>query len=792
MKYSLRLLTLAVASTSLLALSGCGGGGGGGGVETSTVTVVPSLGQFTPGTDVQLTNPVNGAVLASGPLGANGSVQLTVSGYSGPIVVEVKGNDTVPGKETKYYDERTGSQQTFATGKSLRAVMSGLRDKVGVTALTNAAVVKLEAAKGGLAAVDATKIDDTNAKVAAAVGLLSASILDAPTLVGKDTPAKSLKVTTPGDKYALILAGLAVGSATNAADAAEAFAKDLKDDDVFDGKDSNGTITNAPTPDSLDRNYRTAATSFADPTENLAIQISTLPTTKDVTKVTGDVTSPVNLAKAMFAELRTTLNSFSNPGTGFLDTQATRMNADLNANVAPELTKVSSRIGTLGTAMAMFEDAKAYPSSNTFGLVVQSNPSQGIDTTLSGLFRKSGSHEGVWNGYGSHDVCWTDSAAGVNSKVSCAHAGYGDADHVNNRIKYVVYVLTSSTANQYSYTATRYNIPVTVNVDGQTALGAATLAASVPAGSGTLSKTSSGTTLTGLTINGTLPPSATNPDGTLATGVDTIAISAVRTALTAANNFHYAMSGSVATTNLADASKVVTLSLDNGSYFDSDETASATGGNKVVAAKLVGTAKTSATKFTGALDVGSFKNNADGFYYSPTSIVFNGSISDTSVGGAGEMLTGKLEAAVPDYNLYHSIQGVPTATVSPVATAVPDYNPYPSTQAQSATNYLKATVTFTGTVQAPSRPALKLVVAATKTGVSTGTVTVDYSYGSVWIRGNGGTSATGNTLTLSNQNGVQVVLNSQSAGTVTKSDTTLATIGNGRINYSDGTYESLN
>jgi hypothetical protein len=246
-----------------------------------------------------------------------------------------------------------------------------------------------------------------------------------------------------------------------------------------------------------------------------------------------------------------------------------------------------------------------------------------------------------------------------------------------------------------------------------------------------------------------------------------IAISAGRTALTA-NNFHYALSGSVSTTNLADATKVVSLSLDSGSYMDVDETNVNTTGVKPVAMKLVGTAKTTATKFTGTLDVGSFKNDADGFNYSPTSIVFNGSISDTSTGGAGEMLTGKLEAAVVDYNLYHS------------------------TQPQSGTNYPKATVTFTGTVQAPSRPALKLVVAGVKTGVSTGTITVDYSYGSVKITGSGATGATGNTLTLSNQDGVQVVLTSQGAGTVTKSGATLATIGNGMINYTDGVSESLN
>ena len=46
--------------------------------------------------------------------------------------------------------------------------------------------------------------------------------------------------------------------------------------------------------------------------------------------------SDVNLAKSMFAELRTTLNAFANGSkTGLLDTQATRISDDLKANVAP-------------------------------------------------------------------------------------------------------------------------------------------------------------------------------------------------------------------------------------------------------------------------------------------------------------------------------------------------------------------------------------------------------------------------------------------------------------------------
>jgi len=164
--------------------------------------------------------------------------------------------------------------------------------------------------------------------------------------------------------------------------------------------------------------------------------------------------------------------------------------------------------------------------------------------------------------------------------------------------------------------------------------------------------------------------------------------------------------------------------------------------------------------------------NADGQNPIPTSVVFNGSISDLSTGGAGQILTGKLEATVASYNLYHS------------------------TQADSATNYKHVTLTFTGTVQAPSRPLMTLVLSATRTGLTTNTATLNYSYGTVSITGSGtrdSANPASDTLTLTNQDGIQVVLASGADGHVTKAGVTLATItsSNNMIGYVDGASESM-
>lgn len=745
MKITIKRLSLAIAGVGMLTIYGCGGGSGGSTAATapgdgtsvptpSSMTVTPSLGKFSAGTQVTLTK-LDGSALSTGTIGADGKVTLSLAGSTGPFLVQVLGGTSVT-----YYDEGTKSQQAFGIGKKLRAVVPEVLTEVGVTPLTNAATAKLEAAAGGIAGASVGTIKTANNKVAAVFGL--SDILVAPKPVDGST-GNTLNLATPGDKYALILAALAKTSVSggNAAGTADALASDLKDDklDGQDGTTAPPTPITAYAPATLASKYQEAATESLDDSSKLLAPFQPLVITVDVTNIKPVTNqSDVSLAKAMFAELRTTLNSFANNNkTGFLNTQATRMNDDLNANVAPELTKVAERITALTKAMSAFEDAKTYTINNTHGFYSGVNPI----TSAPALVRVN-----IWDAYGTSDACWTDSATTVINKMTCAHVS-------SNFNGVVVFELTNTAAYQYNYTATRYNGITPVN--------------GAPVGSGTISQTVSGTTMTGVTLNGTLPPSATQTT----TGVDTVAISAARTVLTATNNYRYALSGSVSTSKLADSTKVVTLAFDSGSYIDVNETAAATTGAKLVAAKLLGTAQTAATKFTGTLDVGAFLNDMD-INYAPTSIVFDGSISDISAGGAGQILTGKLEAAVANYGQYYSRQPA------------------------SSTNYLHTTLTFTGTVQAPSRPLMKMVLAVNRTGLSTGAMLLNYNYGtSISITGSGvidNAISANNTMTLSNQDGIVLAISNGANATVTKSGASLATITNGVINYIDGVTESLN
>ncbi|NVO06900.1 MAG: hypothetical protein HXX19_13660 [Rhodoferax sp.] len=353
-------------------------------------------------------------------------------------------------------------------------------------------------------------------------------------------------------------------------------------------------------------------------------------------------------------------------------------------------------------------------------------------------------------------------------------------------MKGILVEVTSTGTNQYSYSAFRYNwavntggtavtgIPAQVTTDGATPT-----PNTIPTGSGTLTKTMSGTTITNLAINGTFPPTATLNDAgvVLTAGVDTVIVNAVRTALSTANNYHYAFTGSVSTPSLADSTKVVTASLDTGSYFDSDETNVATTGSQVLAAKIVGTIKTTATQFAGTFDLSAPSFDGDGQNRQFTKVSFNGDISNLTGANVGKFLTGKLDMNLTNYASFHSFQPV------------------------SATNYRQGTFTFVGTLQAPLRPLMTVTLNGNTTGPTTGTATMKYSYG-LDVEVNGSTttdsaSVAKPVLTLTNQNGVQIVLDTTAyTGPVTvptiSGTTVWGNIAGGVVNYSDGATESFN
>ena len=767
--------------------------------STTTMTVTPSLGKFSAGTVVKL-NKIDETLLSSGTIDATGTATLSLVNYTtGPILVTVVGAAGVT-----YFDEGTNAQVAFGPNAALQALLPTSQNSVGVTALTNAATAMLAAETGGISAATAATINTANYKMAVAFGL--PDILQSPNPVGAaaSADADKLDLAKPADRYALVLAAFAkTSTAGNPAQKSLALALDMKDG-ILDGKDGKSTtpsamLANAATPAAMVAAYQTAARAYANAASQVIAANTPMVMTANVTAVqVMAYQSEISQAKALFAELRTTLSSFSNGSTGFLDTEAVRMQADVDASVAPSTSLVQDRIMAFSDAAKAFDAATRYTTNTQNGFT-------GVDlfpiTGSPALYRETGSIPAAIGGYGTYSICWTPTKAAPSSTggtITCAYAGASStfglaAPAVSNSgsnstlpplrmlaapavsisgsnstlppLRMMVYTLTGNGSGQYSYTATRYNRVV----NNDYTLGAITIP-DLPTGSGTLS-----TSENEVSFSGTFPPSAYSPSTGLPTaGIDTLTIAATRTAMSAANTYYYALSGSVSTSQLSDATKPVSLSLDSGSYIATDETdRAATGTIKPLGVKFVGTAKTAATKANGSFELKTFVADKSGTL-SPTSLTFEGSLSDirSTVAEADRLvLAGKIAATV---------------------TGLENYDPR---LPKSNANYFRPSLTFTGTVQGPARPLLKLVLTVAETGSSPtvnfiGTVGLDYSYGTVRITGSGVANADSNTsaMTLSNQDGIAIATRT---GLVTKSGNTLATIANDMVNYADGTSESL-
>ena len=228
--------------------------------SSTATTVTPSLGLVRNAT-VNLYAQDGATLLGSSETGADGRVDVSVSGYNGPIVVEVLGDDV----DAVYYDEASMTLLSFPAGQRMRALVPGPGGNVGVTPLTEVAyqTALLEDAFP-LTTNDVNTINEA-VRAALAPGLVS--ILSVPTLVDASTPANTLADTEAG-RYALILAALAElgsGQAAPALAVLEALAADAADG-AIDGQNADGSV-GAPYADfinDMSGALNTAASSYAD------------------------------------------------------------------------------------------------------------------------------------------------------------------------------------------------------------------------------------------------------------------------------------------------------------------------------------------------------------------------------------------------------------------------------------------------------------------------------------------------------------------------------------------------
>ena len=206
---------------------------------SSTTAVTPSLGLVQNAT-VNFYAANGTTLLGMGETGADGRVNVTVSNHTGPIVVEVLGDDV----DARYYDEAAGTLLAFPAGQRMRALVAGPGGAVGVTPLTE--VAYQAALLEGAFPLTVAAVNAINEQVRAALAPGLVSILSVPTLVDGATAANSLQDNEAG-RYALVLAALAElanGQAAPALAVLQALAADASDG-VIDGQNGAGSV-NAP------------------------------------------------------------------------------------------------------------------------------------------------------------------------------------------------------------------------------------------------------------------------------------------------------------------------------------------------------------------------------------------------------------------------------------------------------------------------------------------------------------------------------------------------------------------
>lgn len=220
----LKPLAYAVLLASPILLNGCGSSSSSGSPNPNPkeITVAPSLGKISDAT-VRLYKSDSTTLLGTGELSSDGNILISYSGsYAGPIVVVVSGDE-----DATYFDEASGTNINFVTGKQLRAIVPSGTTETTVSMLTELAY---QISLSNSIALTDTSVAQLNELVRQALTPELTSIISVPLLFDSSTTTGALANDESG-RYALRLAALAqLGSgATPALSIAEQLAQDFAD-----------------------------------------------------------------------------------------------------------------------------------------------------------------------------------------------------------------------------------------------------------------------------------------------------------------------------------------------------------------------------------------------------------------------------------------------------------------------------------------------------------------------------------------------------------------------------------
>jgi hypothetical protein len=304
-----------------------------------------------------------------------------------------------------------------------------------------------------------------------------------------------------------------------------------------------------------------------------------------------------------------------------------------------------------------------------------------------------------------------------------------------------------------------------------------------------------------ITMDGYIPPMTSgagvakvgNPGGTDANATS---LTLTKTAIAGQDMWEYTFNGTVKDLKCTGngvatcTTPVFKLALEAGTKLDINQPASGNGDPAKSYANFSGKFITANYSFIGQIEVKNLQAKSVSHGVAPNTWTsqdvvggtasFTGTINGTGLTSVDinhnndfNLMVGKLEASVDDSN-------------------------YDPSLVDSATNFEKFTLTFTGTVfKSVADPGLKLLAKVNDTGWDSGTLIVSYNDYNKGISITGATNfdhhndAVNQDLTLSDGNGISLVLTTDSKTNIMKGNVKLGEIKKGKITYTDGTFESL-
>lgn len=473
-------------------------------------------------------------------------------------------------------------------------------------------------------------------------------------------------------------------------------------------------------------------------------------------------TQGVIAGKAMFANLRSNLNAFSNAQkTGGLNVRSDALQKDLQVAIAPLDNDLANWIVLANNGMVLYADFMASRSGNTTSV-----PGLGICGVASDM---------------AGDILATApaNATSVACHLERTQVPGSEVPDLTKQRTYTSQQFTKSilllpinkSTQNFTYNSRARMETAHYNKDGlgnkinitrdakRTTIGTY---GPTDRASGTISFGFSGSSVNSTEIHGFMP-ARTDGMGVAITDKEEWNLSYLRTVETG-GDFKYALSGNL--TSYKGGAPISSVTLRAGSLFRVELVNGEIFYEKVKEINLDLAIATSQSSVDGLLALSNFSNDKSGSSFIPTDLKFVGKLTNDS----SEFFNGTLTVKLPNYAAYNG-----NAT-------------------DTATNFLNTEASFVGIFKIAGRPDLTLTLTGASPAFNSTDYGVQYTDGTNTITIVGNESPGAQKLKISSADGISVqFVGTEDSADLMRNSNKIATFNRstGIISYIDGSFESL-